>query len=134
MLRGPGWGGAVFRGLTRPGVIRFFLGKTWGSKDIDEALWRYGVGTAQQPGAEHAPLQFISGGLFSRDIQTVYESITHPTWMSHGVRGDFTDYEQKTLVASKPNWQISVFDTGAMPYFELTQAFCDRYQAFLDGV
>jgi pimeloyl-ACP methyl ester carboxylesterase len=134
ILRGPGWGGAVFRGLTRPGVIRFFLGKTWGSKDIDEALWRYAVATAQQPGAEHAPLQFISGGLFSRDIQTVYESITHPTWMSHGVRGDFTDYEQKTLVASKPNWQISVFDTGAMPYFELTQAFCDRYQAFLDGV
>ena len=134
VLRGPGWGGAVFRGLTRPGVIRFFLNKTWGSKNIDEAMWRYAVATAQQPGAEHAPLHFISGSLFSRDIQNVYECITHPTWLSHGTRGDFTDYDQKTLVASKPNWQISVFDTGAMPYFELTQAFCDRYQAFLDGV
>lgn len=134
VLRGPGWGGAVFRGLTRPSVIRFFLNKTWGSKNIDEPLWRYAVATAQQPGAEHAPLQFISGGLFSRDIQTVYESLTQPTWMSHGVRGDFTDYDQKTLVASKPNWQISVFDTGAMPYFEVTQRFCDTYQAFLDRV
>ena len=30
-LRGPGsgWGGGLFRGLTRPGVIRYFLERTW---------------------------------------------------------------------------------------------------------
>jgi pimeloyl-ACP methyl ester carboxylesterase len=133
-LRGPGWGRWLFKGLTRPGVIRFFLNKTWGSTHIDEALWRYAVATAQQAGAEHAPLQFISGGLFSRDIQNIYESLKTPTWMSHGVRGDFTDYEQKTLVASKPNWHISAFETGAMPYFELTQLFCEHYQDFLNSV
>jgi hypothetical protein len=133
-LRGPGWGGWLFRGLTRPGVIRFFLNKTWGSKQIDEQVWHYAVATARQPGAEHAPLQFIGGGLFSRDIQNIYESLTHPTWMSHGVRGDFTDYQQKTLVAGKPNWRISVFPTGAMPYFEGPQAFYDAYQSFMDEV
>ena len=53
--------------------------------------------------------------------------------MSHGVRGDFTDYDQKTLVASRPNWRITIFPTGAMPYFEVPQAFFDEYQAFLDG-
>lgn len=132
-LRGPGWGGLLFKGLTRPGVIRFFLNKTWGSSDIDEPMWRYAVATAQQPGAEHAPLHFISGGLFSRDIQNVYEAIQSPTWMSHGVRGDFTDYAQKTLVADKPNWRISVYQTGAMPYFEQTELFCGDYQAFLDA-
>lgn len=132
-LRGPGWGGLLFKGLTRPGVIRFFLNKTWGSSDIDEEVWRYAVATARQPGAEHAPLQFISGGLFSRDIQNIYEAITQPAWMSHGVRGDFTDYGQKTLLANKPNWRVNVYPTGAMPYFEVTQAFCADYQAFLDG-
>ena len=132
-LRGPGWGGLLFKGLTRPGVIRFFLNKTWGSTAIDEPMWRYAVATAQQPGAEHAPLHFISGGLFSRDIQNVYEALQSPTWMSHGVRGDFTDYAQKTLVADKPNWRISVFQTGAMPYFEQTELFCADYQAFLDA-
>jgi pimeloyl-ACP methyl ester carboxylesterase len=130
-LRGPGWGRWLFRGLTRPGVVRFFLQKTWGSKAIDEPMWRYAVATAQQDGAEHAPLHFLSGGLFSRDIQNIYESLTQPTWMSHGVRGDFTDYGQKTLVASKPNWRISVYQTGAMPYFESTEAFCADYTAFM---
>ncbi len=132
-LRGPGWGSFLFKGLTRPGVIRFFLNKTWGSKDIDEQMWRLAVANAQQPGAEHAPLHFISGGLFSRDIQNVYESLHQPTWMSHGVRGDFTDYAQKTLVAGKPNWRITVFQTGALPYFEQTELFCADYQTFLDA-
>lgn len=133
-LKGPGWGGALFRGLTRPGVIRFFLNKTWGSKHIDERMWRHAVASAQQPGAEHAPLRFIAGGLFSRDIQTVYERLTQPVWLSHGVRGDFTDYGQKSLLTSKPHAHGSVFQTGALPYFEQPQAFCAQYQAFLDGV
>ncbi len=133
-LRGPGWGGTLFRGLTRPGVVRFFLNKTWGSRNIDERMWQYAVATAQQPGAEHAPLRFIAGCLFSRDIQTVYERLTQPVWLSHGVRGDFTDYDQKDLLTARPNGRCSVFETGAMPYFEQPQAFCDQYQAFLDGV
>ena len=34
LLRGPGdaWGGALFRGLTRPGVVRYFLQRTWGGR------------------------------------------------------------------------------------------------------
>lgn len=132
-LRGPGWGSLLFKGLTRPGVIRFFLNKTWGSSDIDEELWRYAVATARQPGAEHAPLQFVSGGLFSGDIQNIYEAILQPSWLTHGERGDFTDYAQKTLLTGKPNWRAQAYATGAMPYFELPQAFCADYQAFLDS-
>jgi len=91
-LRGPGWGGALYRGLTRPKVIRYFLGRTWGSQAIDEQLWAYDVLTARLPGAEYAPLYFLSAHLFSADILSVYESLTQPVWLSHGVRGDFTDY------------------------------------------
>jgi len=88
LLRGPGWGGALFRGLTRPGVIRYFLERTWGPKAIDEDLWRDDVLTTRQPGAEHAPLHVLSGGLFSADIHDVYERLTQPVWMSHGVLSD----------------------------------------------
>lgn len=130
-LCGPGWGGALFRGLTRPGVIRYFLEKTWGSKQIDEALWRYDVISTRQPGAEHAPLYFLSGGLFSTDIHTVYERLTQPVWMCHGTRGDFVDYRGKTLVQGRPNWRIQVFETGALPHFEVPQAFHVAYDAFL---
>ena len=132
-LKGPGWGGALFRGLTRPGVIRFFLRKTWGSRDIDEALWAYDVVTTRQPGAEHAPLCFLSAAMFSKDINDVYEKLGLPVWMSHGVRGDFTDYRGKSTVAGRPNWTITVFQSGAMPYFDQAQAFQAAFDAFLAG-
>ncbi len=125
------FGRFLFKGLTRPGVIRFFLAKTWGSPNIDETLWRQAVATAHQPGAAHAPLHFISGALFSGDIQTVYEQLALPTWMCHGERGDFTDYRKQTLVSGRPNWRITRMPTGALPYFELTDAFCASYDAFL---
>lgn len=133
-LRGPGWGKEVFRGLTRPGVIRFFLAKTWGSPDIDEALWRYDVLSARQPGAEFAPLHFIAGSLFSGDINDVYEALRLPVWMCHGARGDFTDYRAKTTVLDRPgirNWQCSVYSTGALPQFEVPQQMTADYAAFL---
>jgi len=134
-LRGPGgcWGRPLFRGLTRPGVIRYFLRRTWGAAGIDEALWQYAVLTAHQPGAEHAPLHFLSGGLFSADIHTIYERVQMPVWMSHGVRGDFTDYRGRSVVERKPNWRFTVFPTGALPYFEVPQRFSEAYRDFLAG-
>jgi pimeloyl-ACP methyl ester carboxylesterase len=133
LLRGPGWGGALFRGLTRPGVIRYFLERTWGSKAIDEDLWRYDVLTTRQPGAEHAPLHFLSGGLFSADIHSVYDRLAQPVWMSHGMRGDFTDYRGAGFLLGRANWQFSIYPTGALPPFELPERFGDDLQAFLDG-
>jgi len=132
-LRGPGgaWGGALFRKLTTPGVIRYFLRRAFGSDTIDDELWRYAVATTRQPGAEHAPLAFLSGVLFSADIHRVYEQLKLPVWMSHGTRGDFVDYRSKVLVEQRPNWRITVIPGGAMPYFEDTAAFCRRYDEFL---
>jgi pimeloyl-ACP methyl ester carboxylesterase len=131
LLRGPGWGGALYRLLTRPAVIRYFLERTWGGKDIDEALWRYDLVTARQPGASHAPLYFLSGGLFSGDSDALYETLRIPVWMSHGVRGDFTNYRQEALFKARANWCFSVFPTGALPFFELPIAFCTEYERFL---
>lgn len=92
---------------------------------------QYDVLTARQPGAEHAPLHFLSGGLFSADIHTVYRALTLPVWMSHGVRGDFTDYRGKAIVQDRSNWRFSVFQTGALPQFECLGAFCAEYDQFL---
>ena len=51
--------------------------------------------------------------------------------MSHGTRGDFTDYRSKTIVEGRPNWRFSVFPTGALPYFEVPEKFCAEYDGFL---
>ncbi len=134
-LRGPGnvWGGALFRGLTRPGVIRYFLQRTWGAKQIDEALWAYDVLTTRQPGAEFAPLHFLAANMFSADIHTLYDQLQQPVWMSHGVRGDFTNYSGSGFVRAKPNWLFSVYPTGALPHFELPALFNADLAAFLAG-
>jgi pimeloyl-ACP methyl ester carboxylesterase len=132
-LRGPGWGGPLYRGLTRPAVIRYFLKRTWGSKAIDEQLWAYDVLTARLPGAEYAPLYFLSAGLFSADILSVYESLTQPVWLSHGVRGDFTDYRGRRWLEPLGNWRFCVYPTGALPFFELPERFIADYDRFLDA-
>lgn len=131
LLAAAPWSGALYRGLTRPAVIRYFLRRTWGSSAIDETLWTYDVLTARQPGARHAPLHFLSGGLFSRDIHRIYEALSQPVWMSHGVRGDFQDFRAKRLVRDRGNWRTTVYRTGALPYFEVPEAFCRDLDAFL---
>lgn len=124
-------GNSVFSLLTSRPSIRYFLRKTWGSKDIDEGLLEYDYLTTHQPGACYAPYAFVSGFLFSLDIQSIYRSLTLPVWMAHGVRGDFTDYTKAPSFASKPNWTVEVFQTGAMPHFEMLDAVTRSYDAFL---
>jgi pimeloyl-ACP methyl ester carboxylesterase len=132
VLRGPGWGSALFRGLTKPAVIRYFLKRTWGSQTIDESLWAYDVLTTRQPNAEHAPLCFLSGSLFSKDIHTIYDQLTVPILFTHGTRGDFTDYRGLALFAHKTNWLINVFqDTGALHFFEKPEEFKQVVERFL---
>ena len=134
LLSVPLWKRGFFSALTSRTSIRFFLQKTWGAKEIDEGLLEYDYITTHQPGAENAPYYFVSGYLFSTDAMKLYQNLSMPVWMSHGVRGDFVDYEQKVKVEGLPNWNISVFQTGAMPHFEKPTEFVAEYEMFLSGV
>jgi len=121
-----------FRFLTQRAVIGFFLRKTWGSPHYDRGLLDYDYLTSHQPGAQHAVYYFVSGYLFSQDILKIFQSLTLPVWMTHGVRGDFVDYSNKTTVEGRANWVIEVMQTGAMPHFEEKEAFIRSYDAFLN--
>ena len=134
LLELPLWSEGFFRLLTSRRSIRYFLNKTFGSREIDEGLLEYDYLTTHQPGAQHAPYYFVSGFLFSEGIAKIYHSLTLPVWMSHGVRGDFVDYSSKSQVEGRANWTIQVFPTGALPYFEVPADFIAAYDAFLDGV
>ena len=134
LFEAPWWSEGFFRLLTSRAIIRYFLNKTWGSRDIDEGLLEYDYLTTHQPGAQHAPYYFVSGFLFSEGIARIYNSLTLPVWMSHGVRGDFVDYSNKTQVQGRANWTIQVFETGAMPHFEAKAEFIAAYDAFLANI
>ena len=133
LLKGLGrapWSAALFRLLTRRSVIRFFLEKTWGSKDIDAALLDFDVETTRVPGAANAPFYFLSAYLFAADITRVYESIPQPVLLVHGTRGDFTDYRGAARLRDGFGWQVHVMQAGALPYFEDLRDFVATYDRF----
>lgn len=125
-------GAPLFRLLTRPGTIRYFLKRTWGSDRFDRGLADYDAIIARQPGAQFAPLAFVSGKLFSRDVRTLYEALEHPVFLGHGTRGDFKDFRGAGWTDERDNWIRVSYDTGAFPHFEQPQLFfgyLDRFFA-----
>jgi len=122
---------AFFDLLVSRRSIRFFLEKTWGSKAIDEGLLDYDYLATHQPGAPNAPFNFVSGRLFSGDIRTVYEAITHPVYLPHATRGDFQDFSEGGWLLARPNWRVEPFDAGALLHFERLDAFMASYDRFL---
>jgi pimeloyl-ACP methyl ester carboxylesterase len=130
-LKRPKIGTGLYRLLSSAPSIRFFLRKTWGSKQIDEEMFETSCAMAKHPNAHRAPFYFLSGFLFSANIGRAYRAIEQPVWMSHGTRGDFTDYSRKEAIEDRANWQITVYEAGALPYFEVGRRFTDQYRAFL---
>ena len=125
------WGRGLFNLLVSQRGIRFFLEKTFGSKNIDEGLVKYDYVTSHQPGAEHAPFAFVSGRLFSKDIRSVYERLTLPVWMPHATRGDFADFSGDDWVLQRPNWTVEPWPTGALPHFETPREFIAALETYL---
>jgi pimeloyl-ACP methyl ester carboxylesterase len=133
VVANPLWRRALFGALTRRGTIRYFLQRTYGRKEVDEDLVDYDWLTTHQPGAEHAPLHFLSGFLFSKDAGPLYRALRMPVWMTHGVRGDFVDYRHRVEFEGSPNWRIEQLPTGALPHFERADEFARRYLEFVDA-
>ncbi len=127
----PLWGRPLFDALVSRPSMRFFLQKTWGRREIDEGLLEYDQLSARQPGAEHAPLSFISGHLFPDDASRTYSALRLPVWAVHGNRGDFVDYRYIGEVAGKPNWHVDTLATGAFPHFEDRARVVALYDDFL---
>jgi pimeloyl-ACP methyl ester carboxylesterase len=125
------WSRSLFDLLTSRPSIKYFLKRTFGSQEIDQGLWDYAYLTTHQPGARHAPYYFVSGFLFSKDALRLYEGLTHPVWMAHGVRGDFVDYHHTNRVEGRANWSFDVFPSGAFPHFEMLDAVTRAYDGFL---
>lgn len=133
MLSGP-VGEPVFRLLTTPASMRWFLARAWGSPVIDESLLAYGLASARRPGARYAPAAFIGGALFTRGIAERYALIAPAVWLAHGVRGEFADFGGLSRIGPPAHWSWDTFGTGAMPQLEAPRLFIARYDAFLERV
>jgi pimeloyl-ACP methyl ester carboxylesterase len=135
LLATPLWRQTLFDLLTTKPSIQYFLGKTFGSQRVvDQGLAEYCYLSAHQPGAPFAPYHFLSGLLWSADIDRVYESLELPVYLAYGIRGQFSNVQDLSNVRGRANWTIRPFNTGGMPYFEDLPAFIDGYDAFLERV
>jgi pimeloyl-ACP methyl ester carboxylesterase len=111
--------------------VRYFLERTFGSKDVPPGLVDDAWATAHQPGASRAPYAFLSGRLFSRDIRNVYEKLTLPVWLAHGTRGDFRDFTEAAWTRMRRNWKVQAYPTGAMIFYEQPESFAEDWDTFL---
>jgi pimeloyl-ACP methyl ester carboxylesterase len=125
-------GEPVYRLLTTPTAMRWFLERAWGSPVIDEPLLAYEQITARHPGARHAVAAFIAGALFTEGIAERYAQISRPVWLAHGVRGEFADFGGLSRIGPPRHWSWDTFGTGAMPQLEAPRLFMARYDAFLE--
>ncbi|NJN65282.1 MAG: alpha/beta hydrolase [Chloroflexaceae bacterium] len=127
----PLWSRPFFDLLNSRPSQRFFMSRAFSSYEaLDQDLMDYYYLTAHQPGAQNAPYAFVSGGLFSADMDHVYHALTMPVWLGYGTRGEFSDVHTEK-VATRRNWTIQAFPTGAMPHFEQPESFIQAYEAFL---
>jgi pimeloyl-ACP methyl ester carboxylesterase len=126
----PLWGRAFYDLIATRRSIHYFLGQSF-QGPVDKGLAEYGYLTSHQPGAHHAPLYFVSGKLFTRDIrQRAYEKVTQPVLVLHD-RDNFVRFDELPgLLASRPNWRAErIQPTLGLPHFEQPEATT----AALDG-
>lgn len=118
----PLWARPFYDLLTTRPVIRYFLQKSFVHQPPDD-LVEYAYLTAHQPGAEHAPLHFISGKLFTPEIRRkVYDLLQVPTLVLYD-RDAFTGFEMLSdLLANNKAWQaVRLVPTLGLPHFERTE-------------
>jgi len=135
VLHWPGVGRGLYAALTSQPSMRWFLARSWGTRHFDPALLEAGHANARVPGALHAPLDFLSGALFTRGIVERYAQLALPVLVAHGQRGSFTDFEAYGHVAAHApaQWQRRVFATGSMPHLERAADFDAAYQSWLSS-
>jgi pimeloyl-ACP methyl ester carboxylesterase len=127
----PLWARPLFDLLTTKRSIDFFLGRSFVGAPAQELL-DYAHTTARQPGAEHAPLAFISGRLFSRNaVDLIYRHVTVPSLIIYDQDAFVGFARLPELLAANPAWRATrVTPTMGLPQWEELEATARALDAF----
>lgn len=133
LLRGTRLGPAMYRLLTARPVMRRFLARSWGTPKFDPGLLAHGHRCAALPGALYAPLDFVSGAMFTRGIIERYRALPVPVWVVHGNQGSFTDFDACPAQTGRRATAVkrTAIDGGATPHFQSADAFDGAFEKFL---
>lgn len=130
-FRFPLWSQPFYDLLATERSIRYFLKQSFVGP-ADPGLVSYGYQTTHQPGARFAPLAFVSGRLFSRDIrESVYERLTIPVLVLYD-QDNFVRFDTlPEVIARRANWQaVRVTPSRGLPQFEQLDQTSDALEQF----
>ena len=109
-------------------VIRYFLRRTWGSKDIDAGLLDYDYLITRLKERSRAAALFERVPVQRRQrhaVRGARASDLGRAWCARGFRRLPAVCGE---VADRANWTIEVLPTGALPHFEMPAQFVRRYE------
>ncbi len=115
----PLWGRALFDLIASRRSIEYFLSQSF-EGPITPGFVDYCYATAHQPGAEHVPLRFIVGMLFTPNAASVlYEKLAVPTLVLYD-QDFFVGFDALPgLLQTNPGWQaVRIAPTRGLPHFE----------------
>ncbi|GAB4443143.1 MAG: alpha/beta fold hydrolase [Anaerolineae bacterium] len=130
----PLWAQAFYDLIATRRSINFFLSQSF-EGPVDQGLADYAYLTAHQPGARYAPLYFVSGKLFTRDIRTaVYERLATPALVLYD-RDAFVRFDELPgVIERNANWQATrIQPTMGLPHFEQPAQTFAALDAFWNG-
>jgi pimeloyl-ACP methyl ester carboxylesterase len=131
----PLWGRALFDLIATRRSIEFFLRKSF-EGPVTPGFVDYGYATAHQPGAEHVPLRFIAGMLFTPDAATtLYEPLAVPALVLYD-QDYFVGFDAlPQVLAANPRWQaVRIAPTRGLPHFEKLAETASAMDAFWQGL
>ena len=131
----PLWARAFYDLIATPASIRYFLQGSFVG-EVPEDLQRYSYLSAHQPGAEHAPLRFISGKLFTPNVrERVYEHLSVPTLILFD-QDAFVSFETlPALLSANPKVQaVRLTPSRGLPQLEAPSQTAEVLRDFWRGL
>jgi len=99
----PGLGQGLYRLLTKPAGIRYFMRKSYVGEPPQELI-DYAYATSHQPGARHAPYYFLAGQLFTPNaVDVIYAKLGLPVLVLYD-RDANVSFEHLPDMLAAPNW------------------------------
>lgn len=131
VLSFPLWGRALFDLVASRRSIDYFLRQSFVGP-VTPGFADYAYASAHQPGAENAPLHFLSGRLFTRGAATLlYENVHKPTLVLYD-QDAYVDFDGlPALLARNAQWQARrVVPSRGLPHFERLPDVVEALDAF----
>ncbi len=135
LLSFPLWAGPLYDLIVTRRSIRYFLQRSFVGPVPDD-LAGYSYATSHQPGARHAPLHFVSGGLFTPDVRTkVYAHLKVPVLVLYD-RDAFVsfDYLPELLDQNRHFQAMRVTPTLGIPHWEKLAETTQAIDGFWQGI